>query len=67
MPNHHQDTSDGIEPVLSIAEARTILGISEPTMARLLREDKIPTFYIGRRRLIDPADLRAFIDARRAE
>lgn len=51
--------------MLSIAEAREILGISEPTMSRLLREQKIPSFYIGRRRLIDPADLRAFIDARR--
>ncbi|MFQ6026923.1 MAG: helix-turn-helix domain-containing protein [Dehalococcoidia bacterium] len=43
------------------------IGVSRPTLYRLLDSGEIPSFHIGRRRLIRKADLDKFIEDRMAE
>lgn len=63
--NRH-DKQGAVEALLSVGEARDVLGISDPTIWRLVRGGLLPTVNIGRRRLVHPDDLRAFINQRRA-
>lgn len=43
-----------------------MLGISQPTLLRLIAAGELPTIRIRRRRLVDPDDLAAFLAARRS-
>jgi excisionase family DNA binding protein len=54
-----------LEALLSQTEARRLLGISRPTLARLIRGGELPVIKVAGRTLIDPVDLRAFIEERR--
>lgn len=54
-----------MDPLLSVAEARRILGISEAGVYRLFRLGELEVVEIAGRRLIEPNTLRAFIAARR--
>ena len=54
-----------LEPLLSVREARQILGVSGPTIYRLMGDGQLPSVLVGGRRLIEPAELRRFIEARR--
>jgi excisionase family DNA binding protein len=51
--------------LLSIAEVQEILGVSRPTVLRLIAADELPTIQIRRRRLVEATDLAAFIADRR--
>jgi excisionase family DNA binding protein len=58
------------EPLLTIPQVLEVLGgidgISERGLSRLTKSGAIPVVRIGRRVLIDPADLRAFIESRKS-
>jgi excisionase family DNA binding protein len=48
-----------------LPEAQAVLGISKPLLSRLIRHGELPVVEVGGRTLVDPADLRTFIAARR--
>jgi excisionase family DNA binding protein len=52
--------------LLSIKQVAELLAVSERTAWRLIREGRIPSLTIGSRRLVDPKDLAAFVEARKA-
>ena len=52
---------------LSIAEAAKALGIGLSKMAELIADGEIPSFKIGRRRLIRPLALEDWVRRREAE
>ena len=54
-----------IERLLSRVEARTILGVSSATFARMIARGDLPIVEVGGRTMLDPADIRAFIEARK--
>jgi excisionase family DNA binding protein len=64
MPKIATDGVGRLEPLLSLADLERILGVSEPTVARLVRRGEIPVVAVGRRRLVEPAAVRRFIAAR---
>ena len=51
----------------SVKESSKKAGVSMPTLNRRLWSGEIPSFTIGRRRLIWSEDLDAYIEARLAE
>jgi len=53
------------EPLFSLKAAQVLLGISRPTFSRLVRRGELAVVEIAGRTLIDPADLREFIDSRK--
>jgi excisionase family DNA binding protein len=59
--------SNRIEPLLSIPEMSEILGISRWTGTLYVRTGRIAKIKIGRRILIEPAAVRAFIKRCRAK
>ncbi|MDA8330864.1 MAG: helix-turn-helix domain-containing protein [Candidatus Dormibacteraeota bacterium] len=50
--------------LLSVAEAQGLLGISRTMLWQEVLSGRLASVRIGRRRLIRPADLGAYIDAR---
>ena len=52
---------------LSVDEAFNYIGIGRVHLYRLMDEGAIPSFHIGRRRLILREDLDQFLQARKAE
>jgi len=57
------DSPAKVEALLSYDEAQKILGISRATFFKLLARSDLKAVEIGRRRLIEPAELRRFIAA----
>jgi excisionase family DNA binding protein len=55
-----------IEPLLSLAETREVLGVSRMTLWRIVDRGDLPIVRIGDRPLFDPEDVRAFIASNRA-
>jgi predicted DNA-binding transcriptional regulator AlpA len=53
------------ERLLSLRETQEALGLSRAGLHNLLNRGELPTIRIGGRRLVAPADLRRFVDARR--
>ncbi len=53
--------------LLSIADVSRALGVAEITVARLIRSGELARIKIGQRTLVHPADVIAFVDARRAK
>lgn len=52
---------------LSLREVREIIGVSDFTLRQMIRHQGLPVWSAGgRRRFVDPAKLRAWIDARTA-
>ena len=49
----------------SLAEVESILGVSRPTVSRLVRQGDLPVIEIGRRTLIESDDLRGFLTSRK--
>lgn len=49
--------------LLSVADVIAELGVCRTTVFRLFKDGSLKTLTIGRRRLVRPDDLRAFIDA----
>ena len=47
-----QQSSPGTKLTLSVREAADMIGISKPTMYRLIRNNEIPVIHIGRKNLI---------------
>ena len=52
-----------VERLLKYADAAKLLGVTERTLWALVDQGKLPAVRFGRSVRIDPADLRAFIDA----
>ena len=51
--------------LLSVEQAAESLGISRPLVARMIASGELPSLRIGRRRLLDAADLAAWVDRRK--
>lgn len=58
MPQHESATY-----LLSVMEAATRLGLSEETVRRYIRHGELSAIKFGRRVLVHPEDLDAFIDS----
>jgi excisionase family DNA binding protein len=54
-----------LEPLMSLADAAEMLGISRASAWRLVYDGELEVVAVGGRRLIEPAELRRFIAARR--
>jgi excisionase family DNA binding protein len=53
-----------LEPIaVNLQKAAALLDISERTLWQLVRENKIPHKYIGKRLLFSIADLRKFVSS----
>lgn len=57
--------SDGDRRLLSVEEAAAIIGVSRYTLRAWLREGRLAHIRLGRRVVLDPADLARFVDAGR--
>ncbi|MEJ7791836.1 MAG: helix-turn-helix domain-containing protein [Gaiellaceae bacterium] len=53
--------------LLSTADVSKALGVAEITVRRLVRSGELVRIKVGRRTLVHPADVIAFVDARRAK
>ncbi len=56
-----------MEKLLTMKELQETLNVSDWTVKRLVRENKLPTLTIGRRRYVTPQAVEDFIDNRVAE
>ena len=54
-----------MEALHSLADVRRILGVSRPTVHRLVRRGELPVIKVGSRTLIEPADLRDYLAAKK--
>jgi len=52
---------------ISPKEAAQFLGLSRPTVDRLVKKGAIPSYMIGHRRLFDPEELIAWVKSHRDE
>ena len=52
---------------LSVSEAASALGVSRPTMYKLLRRADFPAFQVGARRLISRAGLEHWVQVQAGE
>ena len=50
-----------VERLLSVREARDVLGVSSQTLYRLIGRGDLPVIKIGVRTLIRPSDLEEFV------
>ncbi len=50
---------------ISVAEASRFLGVSVPTLRRMLAERRLPFYRLGRRVLLDTDDLTAALQSAR--
>jgi excisionase family DNA binding protein len=57
--------STSMEALHSLADVRRILGVSRPTVHRLVRRGDLPVIKVGSRTLIEPADLRDYLAAKK--
>ena len=56
-----------MEPLLSIPEAARLLGLSPWTVRLRIRDGLIRTVKLGRRILVEPAEIRRFIEEHRRD
>jgi excisionase family DNA binding protein len=47
---------------LSVKEVCEKIGVSKPTVYKLINERKLPSFHVGKRHLVLATDLDAFIE-----
>lgn len=52
----------GYEPLMSVADASTMLGLTQPVVRQLCREEKMPSVKIGRRVYIPRDELERQIE-----
>jgi excisionase family DNA binding protein len=51
-----------MEPLLTVCKVAELLGISPWTVRAYLRDTKLMAVHIGRRVLIEPSELRRFVE-----
>ena len=51
----------------SIHETAEALGLGRSKLYELLQSGEIPTFYVGRKRLVAADDLQRFVESRREQ
>ena len=61
------DIANAMNAALSVDGACAYVGVSRPTLYRLMDQRTIPSFHIGRRRLLLKAHLDTFLRERLAE
>ena len=54
-----------LEPLLSIEEVAEVLRVSQRSVYRLLGRGELPSLKVGHRTLVEPRDVRQFIDDQR--
>lgn len=52
---------DGVEPLISPEDAARILGLTDWTVRRYIREGKLTGLMVGRRYMLRPEEVRGFI------
>jgi excisionase family DNA binding protein len=57
------ESCGGLDPLLTVSEVAKILRLSVRSVRRLIAENQLRVFRIGRAVRIWPEDLRAFLDA----
>ena len=62
MTNTPASTHPVVKPLLNYREAGKLLGVTERTIFRLVKDGEIPKVKFGRSVRIDPDDLRGFIE-----
>ena len=62
MTNTPASTPPVVKPLLTYREAGKLLGVTERTIFRLVRDGEITNVKFGRSVRIDPDDLRRFIE-----
>ena len=62
MTNTPTSTQTIVKPLLTYREAGELLGVTERTIFRLVKDGEIPNVKFGGSVRIDPDDLRGFID-----
>ena len=62
MTNTPASTHPVVKPLLNYREAGELLGVTERTIFRLVKDGEIPNVKFGGSVRIDPDDLRGFID-----
>ncbi|HWV36880.1 MAG TPA: helix-turn-helix domain-containing protein [Vulgatibacter sp.] len=61
MEKEHTNTPMAVRP----EQAARMIGVGRTKVFELIAAGEIRAFYVGRARLIDVADLRRFLDARK--
>ena len=62
MTNTPASTHPVVKPLLTYREAGKLLGVTERTIFKLVRDGDLPNVKFGGSVRIDPDDLRGFID-----
>jgi len=62
VTNTPASTQPIVKPLLTYREAGKLLGVTERTIFKLVKDGDIPKVKFGRSVRIDPDDLRGFID-----
>ena len=62
MTNTPASTHPVVKPLLTYREAGKLLGVTERTIFRLVKDGEIPNMKFGGSVRIDPDDLRRFIE-----
>jgi excisionase family DNA binding protein len=60
-----RQSTDALEPLLSVDDVARVLGVSESGIYRLVRAGDLPRVKVGSRTLFEPAAIRVFIAHRR--
>ena len=61
MTNTPASTHPVVKPLLNYREAGKLLGVTERTIFKLVKDGELPNVKFGRSVRIDPDDLRVFI------
>ena len=64
MTSQATSLKEGACGALGIVQAAKYLGISRPTLYRILADNSLPSLHIGARHLLRVTDLDAFLTAR---
>jgi excisionase family DNA binding protein len=56
-----------LEPLLTVAAVCEVLGVSKPTLYRLIHAGELTPIRVGQRARFEPAELRAYLERHREE
>lgn len=60
-------TVEADDPMMTVEEVRSRLRVSDSTIRRLVRENKLPAYRVGGQLRFKPDEVAAYIDAQRVQ
>lgn len=60
-------TVEADDPMMTVEEVRSRLRVSDSTIRRLVRENKLPAYRVGCQLRFKPDEVAAYIDAQRVQ